>query len=118
MLMALLRGKLSREQENLEDILTSNVFGLLKYLPPEEGLFPFLSHAQTLDGRRPLEGAVPGAKVEYQFWPWYAEEDCNACEIVDPGPNVEAVFQHQQRDSHKESPKIKNDSLHPSILSH
>lgn len=84
MLMALLRGKLSREQENLEDILTSNVFGLLKYLPPEEGLFPFLSHAQTLDGRRPLEGAVSGAEVEYQFWPWYAEEDCNGCE-----PDVE-----------------------------
>ena len=84
MLMALLRGKLSREQENLEDILASNVFGLLKYLPPEEGLFPFLSHAQTLDGHRPLEGAVPGAKVEYQFWPWYAEEDCNGCE-----PDVE-----------------------------
>jgi hypothetical protein len=26
-LMALLKGKLSRKQENMEDILTSNVFG-------------------------------------------------------------------------------------------
>jgi putative transposase len=39
-------------------------------------------------------------------------------EIVDPGANTEAAFQHQQPDSHNESPKTKNDSLHPSILSH
>ena len=84
MLMALLRGKLSREQENLEDILTSNVFGLLKYLPPEDGLFPFLSNAKTLDGRHPFESAPPGAKVEYGFWPWHKESGCNGCE-----PDVE-----------------------------
>lgn len=38
--------------------------------------------------------------------------------IVNPGANNEAVFQHQQPDSHSEDPKTKNDSLHPSILSH
>lgn len=31
MLMALLKGKLSHEQMNTEDLVTSNVFGLLKY---------------------------------------------------------------------------------------
>jgi putative transposase len=40
------------------------------------------------------------------------------CKIVDPGANTEAVFQNQQPDSHTESPTTKNDSLHPSILSH
>lgn len=39
-------------------------------------------------------------------------------EIVDPEANTEAVFQHQLPDSHDESPTTKNDSLHPSILSH
>ena len=84
MLMALLRGKLSRTQENLEDILTSNIFGALKYLPPEDGLLPFLSHAQTLDGKHPFESVPPGTKVEYLFWPWHAEPGCNGCE-----PDVE-----------------------------
>lgn len=84
MLMALLRGKLSRTQENLEDILTSNIFGALKYLAPEEGLLPFLSHAQTLDGKRPFESVPAGTKVEYVFWPWHAEQGCNGCE-----PDVE-----------------------------
>ena len=84
MLMALLRGKLSRTQENLEDIVTSNIFGALKYLPPEDGLLPFLSHAQTLDGNRPFGSTTPGAKVEYRFWPWHAEPGCNGCE-----PDVE-----------------------------
>ena len=34
MLSALLHGKLSREQENMEDILTSIVFDTLRHLPP------------------------------------------------------------------------------------
>lgn len=38
-------------------------------------------------------------------------------EIVNPGANTEAVFQHQQPDSQIESPTTKNDSLHSSILS-
>jgi transposase InsO family protein len=37
---------------------------------------------------------------------------------VDPGANVEEVFQHQPPDSQNESPITNNDSLHPSILSH
>ena len=45
MIEALLRGKLSREQENMEDVLTSNVFGMLQYVAPESGLFPFLAQA-------------------------------------------------------------------------
>jgi transposase InsO family protein len=39
-------------------------------------------------------------------------------EIVDPGANTEAVFQHQQPDSQNESPITYNDSLLLSILSH
>lgn len=51
----------------------------------------------------PIEGGCP---------------DKGQCEIVDPGANTEAVFQNQQPDSRSESPTTKNDSLHPSILSH
>jgi transposase InsO family protein len=50
-----------------------------------------------------IEGGIPGK---------------GRTEIVDPGANTEAVFQHQQPDSPSESPKTKNDSLHSSILSH
>ena len=39
-------------------------------------------------------------------------------EIVDPGANTEAVFQHQPPDSLNESPTTKNDSLVHLILSH
>lgn len=39
-------------------------------------------------------------------------------EIVNPGANTEAVFKHQQPDSHNQNPATKNDSLDPSILSH
>jgi len=42
MLEAQLHGKLTREQENLEDILTSNVFGSIKYVPFKKGLLPIL----------------------------------------------------------------------------
>ncbi len=45
MLQAMIHGKLTREEEGLEDLLTSNTFGLMKYLPPEAVLLPFLSLA-------------------------------------------------------------------------
>jgi transposase InsO family protein len=49
------------------------------------------------------------------------EEGCagqGQSEIVDPGANAAAVFQHQPPDSQNESPSTENDSLVPSILSH
>jgi len=80
MLMAILRGKLSREQENMEDVLTSNVFGLLRYLAPEEGLLPFLQQAKSSDGEKPFEDLTSVDSVGYEFWRWYEEGDCIGCE--------------------------------------
>ena len=70
MLDAILNGKLSREQENMEDILTSIVFGMIKYLPPQDALFPFLSKSELPTGEKPLNvlSSVNDAKVEYLFW--------------------------------------------------
>lgn len=83
MLMALLRGKLSREQENMEDILTSNVFGMLKYLPPEIGLLPFLAKGETIEEDRPLAqlaNSASGSMAAYCFWPRLEEAGCRFCE--------------------------------------
>jgi transposase InsO family protein len=44
--------------------------------------------------------------------------DKGQSEIVNPGANTEAVFQHQPTDSQIESPTTQNDSLVESILSH
>ncbi len=85
MLQALLHGKLSREQERMEDLLTSAVFGRLKYLPPEVGLFRFLEKAEATDCSMPplanLCSEYAGATVEYEFWPaWTDNDDCSPCE--------------------------------------
>ncbi len=48
MLAALIAGKLSRMQENMEDILTSNVFGLMQYMPAADALVPFLRNVEAL----------------------------------------------------------------------
>lgn len=80
MLIALLKGKLSRDQENMEDILTSNVFGLMKYLPPGEALFPFLKCAEDIEGDNPLANLSQIATAEYEFWPMVKESDCIRCE--------------------------------------
>lgn len=83
MLQALLHGKLSREQENMEDILTSNVFGLLSYLPPAQGLLPFFGEARMADGNRPLAelpSAEAAPRIDYLFWPQWRAEGCNFCE--------------------------------------
>ncbi|MGD0783714.1 MAG: hypothetical protein ABSA30_12725, partial [Candidatus Aminicenantales bacterium] len=85
MIQALLHHKLTDKQENMEDILTSNVFGLLKYARPECGLFRFLARAQTLDGHFPLadlvaRGDTQPARVEYEFWPGWMTENCEPCQ--------------------------------------
>lgn len=73
MLQALLRGKLSYVQENAEDILTSSVFGLLSYLPPDEGLIPLLRLAQRKDSRRVEWLLGPLQILQIEFWPTYRD---------------------------------------------
>lgn len=90
MLPALLRGKLSRDQENMEDVLTSNVFGLLQYVSPAEGLFRWLALAEAVGPdaeaeRFPLRFLAESAEVtllseRYEFWPFWSQPDCTACE--------------------------------------
>lgn len=91
MIEALLHGKLSREQQNMEDLLTSNVFGLLRLMPPAEGLLPFLREAKLPNDTKPLENLADDANVEYYFWPRFDERDCHPCEpdvvlhVTEPG---------------------------------
>jgi len=81
MIDALLNGKLSRNQENMEDILTSSVFGLMKYLPAEQGLFPYLRKTKMYpEGLVGFEYLSDAKKVTYEFWPKFSEDDCLPCE--------------------------------------
>jgi len=80
MIPALVYGKLSREQENLEDLLTSNVFGLLRYLTYENGLYQFLSHIDDGEILRALPTPVEGLTAEYEFWPWLSTDGGIGCE--------------------------------------
>jgi hypothetical protein len=82
MIHAELRGKLgsdgSRANERLEDLLTSNVFGLLRYLPLREGLLAFLERVRPIrDGEdRLIVPSEPGwidvssiTEAGLTFWP-------------------------------------------------
>lgn len=85
MLAAVLKGKLSAEQENMEDILTSNVFGLLGHLDPSEGLLKLLSAARSIEEDTPLAYlASPEERSEwtasYDFWPLWRDPWGRACE--------------------------------------
>lgn len=69
MIEALINGKLSREQENMEDMLTSIFFGLLKYVPIHEGILPFLSFAHNVDLHKlPIDLSMD-YNIQYEFWP-------------------------------------------------
>lgn len=82
MLMALLKGKLSHEQENMEDILTSNIFGTLQYFPPSQGLLLFINQAinDETNPNNPFRNIKEVSEVTYEFWPYLNESDCNPCE--------------------------------------
>lgn len=96
MFQALLKGKLSREQENLEDILTSCVFGLFKYLPPKKALVPFLALAQSESDRPAYDFPNQGVKdVTTELWP--------QCPLADLGivePDVKIEFETRGGERH------------------
>jgi len=80
-LKAQLHGKLTRSEEDLEDILTSNVIGSFEYVPPEDGLVPFLLHSikQNLHDC-PFNDIGKISDVRYEFWTTLDEPTCVACE--------------------------------------
>jgi len=80
LLQALLKGKLTREEENLEDLLTSNVFGSIKYVLPEEGLLAFLKNCQNKKSESLLTDGATIREVNYQFWPRLNEVKNRGCE--------------------------------------
>lgn len=73
MSIAEIRGKISDTGTNLsermEDLLTSDIFGCMRYLPAKKALMPFLQTAYSIHGDLL---AVPSdvIKVHYSFWPW------------------------------------------------
>jgi len=86
MIQAELKGKLP-EVANREDVLTSNVLGMLKYIPPQRALFRILEEARDYSAARSTflhnlsaTGIELSAydSVEYLFWensPVYGEPD-------------------------------------------
>jgi hypothetical protein len=83
MTVAEIRGKISGAGANLsermEDLLTSDIFGCMRYLPIEKALIPFLERARSFHGN---SLTVPDKiiKVHYSFWPWLELPGCIPCE--------------------------------------
>lgn len=79
MLLAQLRHKLSRSEEESEDLLTSNVFGAFKYSEDPLLLGRFLAEARFLrTGSCLTVGEV--RTCEYRFWPWLKDTEAAGCE--------------------------------------
>lgn len=83
MTIAEVRGKISETGSNLsermEDLLTSDVFGCFRYIPPELGLKPFLETAQSPNAQS-IYYPAEVVRVRYSFWPWLKIRGCNSCE--------------------------------------
>ena len=80
MLQALLHGKLSREIEGMEDVLTSSIFGILNNIPIEEGILPLLKTAIFIDNKPNPFKDINGFSMDIQFWPWVEEKGNYGCE--------------------------------------
>ena len=83
MTIAELRGKISESGSNLsermEDLLTANTFGCMRYVPPERILLPFLSTARSFHDNG---FTVPNdiVAVHYAFWPYLQTREAIPCE--------------------------------------
>ena len=75
MIETFLHGNMSLQQENMEDLWTSCVFGSLKSLPPSDGILPFLAQPRSWKDETADLAAinrlttVDRSEVDYQFWP-------------------------------------------------
>jgi len=73
MLRAEIHGKLADNarsaSERSEDVLTSNVFGSFRYLPPKLALLPWLSRAEAHEEGSPPLLPARCEKAEVFFWP-------------------------------------------------
>jgi len=83
MTIAEIRGKISETGTNLsermEDLLTSDIFGCMRYLPPKKALIPFLQTACSFHGNT-LSLPDTTIRVRYSFWPWLKLSGCTPCE--------------------------------------
>lgn len=64
----------------MEDLLTSNVFGSIEYVPLNQGLELILEQTEMENGEHPITRIAPGSPVKYEFWPQVREADCKFCE--------------------------------------
>lgn len=101
MTIAEIHGKISEAGTNLsermEDLLTSDIFGCMRYLPAEKALIPFLHTARSFhDKTFTITDKI--ITVHYSFWPWLKLPGCTPCEpdvvlgLETDGHRVHLVF--------------------------
>lgn len=83
MTIAELHGKIPVSGANVtdtsEDLLTSDVFGCLQYVPPERGLVQFLQTARTLSKDKFCTHR-PVIRAHWSFWPYLRFPSRTPCE--------------------------------------
>ncbi len=92
MFAAQIHHKLTRSEKDMEDLLTSNVFGVWRYLEPHHGLVQFLQTAEPYEGRGLGLDEVETALIK--FWPWVEEKGGNG---VVPDVVIEITTPHKEK---------------------
>ena len=90
MIFAELHGKLGsgyqRAHDRAEDVLTSNVFGLLRYLPLDAGLLPLLSKVRVVRGEgaglTELDAGWLSGITRYELQLWVRHADYGEPDII------------------------------------
>lgn len=98
MTIAEIRGKISQTGQNvserMEDLLTSDIFGCMRYVSAQNVLVPFLQTAYSLHGNGLT---IPGKvlRVHWSFWPWLRSAGRIPCE-----PDVIIGFEKEENQMH------------------
>jgi hypothetical protein len=104
MLEAILQGKLTREQENLEDVLSAIAFGGFRRASDPAAVVAYLAKARPVFGINPLADAAHKYRAsydDYSFWPqWsafdnveFSEPDVLVRLSADGAPDVLALIE-------------------------
>ncbi len=78
-MIAEIHGKISSSSSNLssrlEDQLTGDVFGALRYIDPIYGLFPILRNGCRIEGKKKKLSLCNPEIEDIEFWPWIGEAE-------------------------------------------
>lgn len=112
MIQAAIHGKLSERLEKSEDVLTSSVLGMFKYITDHQIILSILNNAINAKYNKMVLNNIEPDNIEYIFWPAFPNSEPDLVIIIKECPRTIVVCLEAKYLSGKSSHEV-GDTLDP-----